>query len=96
MCLFGVDHPDIVDGERYLASSGYCPPQAVADILRKAYPDRRIVVQEGNPGEGYFTDFKYLDRIVWDGSKTAKVMGFEYMPLNKAVSDTAKAFEAML
>ena len=96
MFVFAVDHPDITNGERYLGSAGYGPPQAVADILRKAYPDRKDIIQEGKPGTGYFPYYRYPAKVSWDGSKTTNVMGLKYIPFDQIVLDTARVFEAFL
>jgi nucleoside-diphosphate-sugar epimerase len=86
-----------VDGERFIAKAGYAPPQAVADILRAAYPDRRSIIREGKPGEGYV---KGLGEAVGDqdvdASKAVRLMGSDWIPLEKMFLDETKALEAFL
>ncbi len=96
LVVFGIEHPDDADGQRYLAASGYFPNQAVADTLRKAYPGRRDIIKEGNPGEGYSPDYSYPKKTVPDSSKAAKVLGQPWIPLHQTVLDAAKSYEALL
>ncbi|OIW26305.1 NAD(P)-binding protein [Coniochaeta ligniaria NRRL 30616] len=90
---YSVEHPAETDGERYILSAVSGPAQSVADILREAYPERRGIIQEGTPGQGYnlpgYTFPK--DRVV-DGGKARKLLG-AYLPWEQTVVDTAKAFE---
>jgi hypothetical protein len=94
--VFSVQHPDKTDGERYILSACYGPAQSVADILRKAYPDRRGIIQEGQPGTGYLPGYKFPKVSVVDGSKVTRTMGQEYIPWEQTVLDTAKSFEPLL
>lgn len=91
MVVFGIDKPQITNGQRYLLSSGYLPPQAAADILRKAYPERKVI-KEGKPGEGYPADYSYPPQQVFDGSKAIKDSGVGYISVEQTVLDTAKDF----
>lgn len=85
-----------LDGERILSSAHYGPPQAAADILREAFPEKRDFIKEGNPGEGYKPRFKPLGEQDVDGSKAVKVMEREYLPYEATVIDAAKMFEKLL
>lgn len=49
--VWAATHPEEARGRRFLATSGKAPPQAVADLLRREFPDR--VVLRGEPGSGY-------------------------------------------
>lgn len=95
LVVYGVEHGDEADGQRYLVASGWFPNQAVADTLRKAYPDRRGIIKEGTPGEGYAPDFSYSG-MVQDSSKAAKVLGQPWIPLDRSILDAAKSYEALL
>jgi nucleoside-diphosphate-sugar epimerase len=44
-------HPDESNGQRYLATNGKAPPQAIADLLREEFPDRDIITEQ--PGYWY-------------------------------------------
>ncbi|KAK3319571.1 hypothetical protein B0T19DRAFT_388371 [Cercophora scortea] len=90
MVVFAVDHPEKADGERFLLASHYSPPQAVADILREQFPEQRGVIQEGNPGEGYYMPgYGFpVERMVYDGTKAVRVSGRGYTPWEETVRDT--------
>lgn len=92
---FSVEHPEQTDGERYILAAANGPAQSVADILREAYPERRDVIQEGNPGQGYLPGYAWPKERGVDGSKARKLFG-AYIPWQKTVVDTARAFEHLL
>lgn len=96
LVVFGIDHPEKADSERFIAANVFAPLQATADILRAAYPERRHIIQEGNPGEGYFPDYRFPDDVIFDGSKAVRATGQSYIPWETTVLDTAKAFERYL
>ena len=50
---FAVDHPDLVNGKRLPVVGGYGATQALVDILRSAYPERRGIIPVGTPEAGY-------------------------------------------
>ena len=52
--LWCLTHPTQCDGQRYIVSAGLGPPQAAADMLRKAYPDREGVIPKGEPGKATY------------------------------------------
>jgi nucleoside-diphosphate-sugar epimerase len=85
------------DGERFIASAGYAPPQAVADILRAKYPERRSIIREGKPGEGYVKGLlEAVGNQDVDASKAERLMGSGWTPLEKMFLDETKALEAFL
>jgi nucleoside-diphosphate-sugar epimerase len=102
--LWAYEHPDISNGERYIACHGYGPPQAIADILREAYPDRRDIIQVGRPGGGYIgyedgvvKDVKSPpDRVSVSGKKAESVMGFKTRTFKESLLETAKVMERYL
>jgi nucleoside-diphosphate-sugar epimerase len=102
--LWTYEHAALANGERFIASQGYGPPQALADILREAYPDRRGIIQEGKPGDGYVG---YEDGVVKEvqyppgrarvsGEKAQKAMGVRFRTFKESVIETAKAMERYL
>ncbi|KAL2162949.1 hypothetical protein VTH06DRAFT_6785 [Thermothelomyces fergusii] len=92
LVVFAVNHPDVADGERYLLASHHSPAQAVADLLREAYPERASVIYRGSPGEGYFPDYRFPpDGTVYDRSKAVRATGQDYIPWPKTVLDTAES-----
>jgi nucleoside-diphosphate-sugar epimerase len=97
LIVYGVEQPAAANGERIIASTGYAPPQAVADILRAAYPERQSIIKEGTVGEGYVPGFaKSTVPANVDGSKGAKALGGAYTPFEQVVLDTAKSLEGLL
>ncbi|KAK9331535.1 hypothetical protein V1520DRAFT_390464 [Lipomyces starkeyi] len=94
LLVFVVDHPDKTDGERYLAVSGVGTSQAMADILRKHYPERKSIIDEGTPGEGYRPDFDVS--MVVDASKAVKLTGVPWIGYEDSVVAAAKEFEKYL
>jgi nucleoside-diphosphate-sugar epimerase len=97
LTLFGLEHPDTVDGERFLAAAGWAPPQAIADILRDKYPGRARIIERGNPTEGYAPGFGFLsDGLAFDGTKAVRVTGMQYLPVEKTVIDTIDRLQALV
>jgi nucleoside-diphosphate-sugar epimerase len=102
--LWAYEHPGIANGERYVACHGYGPPQAAADILREAYPDRRDIIQVGKPGEGYIgyengvvKEVKSLpDKFSVSGEKAERVIGFKTRTFKESLLETAKVMEQYL
>lgn len=100
--LWAALNPQKANGQRYIASAGYGPAQAFADILRERYPtDNKIV--EGTSGMGYTTGTDYCDRPtrVWYpperpqlcGRKIVEHMGIKYRVLAESVLDTVEEWE---
>jgi nucleoside-diphosphate-sugar epimerase len=97
LVVFGVEHADETHNQRYLTSSGFANPQAVADILRRAYPERRSVIKQGEPGSGYVADYsRPPNAALADASKAATATGQPWIGIETMVVDTAKAFEKYL
>ncbi|CAJ2499887.1 Uu.00g027400.m01.CDS01 [Anthostomella pinea] len=99
LSVFAAEHPDIVDGQRYIAggNGNFGVPQAAADVLREAYPDRRDVIKKGTPGQGYeprWASPPNVPKIVSD--KAVAATGQSWIPYDKMVLDAAKMFEAFL
>ena len=95
--LFVVDNPEKTTGERFLAVSAFATPQVYYDILNKHYPDRKGIIQVGEPGEGYMPDYSApLDGHQTDNSKVPKFTGQDWIPFEQTVLDAAKAFESYL
>lgn len=92
--LYPIEHPSETNGERYIASAAFSPPQAYADILRKALPEAKDRIQEGKPGEGYPSNYQLNPKMI-DGSKAEKILG-GYIPFEESVVNTAKAFRGLL
>lgn len=97
LVVFAVQHPEKANNERFIAASAYALPQGIADILRKAYPEREGIIEEGKPGEGYPSDYSFpRDGVVYDGSKAVRVTGQGYIPWEKTVLDTVEKLKAIL
>jgi nucleoside-diphosphate-sugar epimerase len=95
--VWQAENPEKSNGERFLAVGGFTNAQAILDILREAYPERKDIIQVGNPGQGYMKDFSYPEGgMRTDNSKVPKITGFSWTPYKKTVLDAAKAFERYL
>ncbi|KAI9721280.1 MAG: hypothetical protein M1812_002442 [Candelaria pacifica] len=92
-----MEHPSESANQRYIACAGKGPPQAIADILREAYPDRREMIPLGEPGKGYMPDYSFPeDGINIDGSKAERTAGFMYIRFDQSILDTARVLEQYL
>jgi len=85
-----------LDGERVVASAHFGPPQAVADILRGTFPEKKGLIKEGTPEDGYNPGFRPVGEQDIDGGKAVKVMGRDYLPYETTVIDAARMFEKLL
>ena len=89
-----LENPSLSANERYLAVNGPGIPQAAADILHEAYPDRADIMPRGNPGEGYLPDYSWpAGAVSVSGEKAQKAMGVPWIAFQKSVLDTAKYLE---
>ncbi|ETI23161.1 hypothetical protein G647_04958 [Cladophialophora carrionii CBS 160.54] len=93
MHVWAAEHPAESDGQRYILSNGKAPPQAAADLLREAFPDRDIVV--GEPGKGYRSDYWFPeDEASTVATKAYRALGVErFIPYDRSILDTVAAFE---
>ena len=93
--IWVLQHPTQSNGERYLCTNGKGTPQAIADILRAAYPNRKIVV--GDPGCDYDTQNYWWPEgeASMVAHKAYKALGMERFAVNfdRSVLDTARSFE---
>ncbi|KAK4213398.1 hypothetical protein QBC37DRAFT_423043 [Rhypophila decipiens] len=94
--VYTVDHPGETDGERLILARWYSPPQAVADILRREYPDRKSAMEHGVEGAGYEVGYGFPARIAFDGGKVVSITGREYIPWERTVVDTIEALTHLL
>ncbi|KAI1294495.1 NAD dependent epimerase/dehydratase [Xylaria venustula] len=98
MSEWAASHPEIADGQRYLVggNGNVGNPQAVADILRRAYPGRRHIIEEGTPGEGYQPGYTVgPEGPHVDSSKATNATGQGWIPYDKMVLDAAQMFEGL-
>ncbi|KAH6653078.1 hypothetical protein BKA67DRAFT_536775 [Truncatella angustata] len=97
LTVFGVEHGQDTDAQRYLAQSGWGSPQAVADVLCRQYPDRKTIICQGTPESDYLADFKTPPQAPQvDTSKAIRATGQGWIDLETMVLDAAKAFEKYL
>ena len=96
--LWCMAHSTQSDGQRYIVSAGLGPPQAAADILRKAYPGREGVIPKGEPGRVYLPDFGFArEGARCPGTKAVEAIdGLRYIRYDKSILDTAKVLERYL
>jgi nucleoside-diphosphate-sugar epimerase len=94
--LWAAENGKAANGQRYLLMGGYLPSQAIHDILREAYPDRKDIISEGKPKAGYAPNFGFAGAVKFDTSKVEKATGQGWMDLKQTVLEAAKAFEPAL
>ncbi|KAI8577983.1 hypothetical protein K450DRAFT_249358 [Umbelopsis ramanniana AG] len=73
---------DKTDGQRYILSARGFSFQEVVDVFRKAYPDRKNIIAEGQPGV-YSPSSKTID-----GSKAARDLDIVYAGLESTLLET--------
>jgi nucleoside-diphosphate-sugar epimerase len=96
LILFAAEHPDVADGQRYIIADGEVPQQAVHDILRRAYPDRAVIIDEGRPGERYHLKFEWIGPRRLDTSKAVRATGQGWIAAEETVLAAAMALEPLL
>ncbi|KLU84618.1 hypothetical protein MAPG_03658 [Magnaporthiopsis poae ATCC 64411] len=94
MVVFGIDRAGEADGP--FRTDRLLTLHAAVDVLRRAYPERRDIIEAGNPGEGYKADYSYPSTSIYDSSKAVKATGQPFIGYEKMVLDSAKAFEGLL
>jgi nucleoside-diphosphate-sugar epimerase len=106
--VWAYEHPEKANGERYITTAGYGPPQGVADILRKEYEGTKIAekILIGNPGEGYTGYNKESGEVAVpdylpessrpSGNKARDALGIKWIPFTQSVIETAKSLEPLL
>jgi nucleoside-diphosphate-sugar epimerase len=102
------EHPEVADGERYIACEGFGPLQGAADILRWKYKGTEIEgkITVGEPGTGYVGfnaetgEVKIVEYLPSkpkiSGEKVARTMGLRYISYPKSVEETADVLKALL
>ncbi|KAF4443729.1 hypothetical protein F53441_11371 [Fusarium austroafricanum] len=96
LIVFAVDNKNVADGQRYIAggNGNFANIQAYRDLLRKTYPDRKEIIGEGEPGKGYVQDYSIPEGgFKIDARKAVKATGQKWIPFDKMVLDSAKAYE---
>jgi dihydroflavonol-4-reductase len=100
MHVAALENPEAI-GQRYLATAEYMPFPAVADVLREAYPDRRVTARIvpnwiirtlatfGGPTRQIINDIG--NEKVFDGTKGERLLGRNYIPARQSILDTAEA-----
>ncbi|KAI0538957.1 hypothetical protein GGR58DRAFT_466721 [Xylaria digitata] len=99
MTEWAASNPEIAGGERFIVggNGNVGVPQAAADLLREAYPDRQNIIKKGTPGEGYRPGYAIDPEAVnINSSKAVKATGQGWIPYNKMVLNAAKLFEGFL
>ena len=93
MHLWCVEHPNECANQRYLVVNGRVTPQAAADVLRAAYPERKQI-PVGEPGSDYEPGYAWpKGSMSFCGDKAKKILGREYIGFEQSILDTAKVFE---
>ena len=94
--IWCAENPTESANQRYLMAEGRGTPQAAADILRKAYPDRKMI-PVGEPGSDYTPDYSWpKDAMTFVSSKAEKATGRTFIKYDQSILETAKVFERYL
>lgn len=91
--VWAMENPAKSHQQRYLVANGKATVQSCADVLRKHFPERGIVV--GKPGDGYNPDYSFVNgEISLDCTKTLEALRIgNFIGYEKSVLDTVVAFE---
>ena len=90
-------HPAEAANHRFFTTAGRGTSQGIADILRKAYPERAEVIVKGEPGSDYEADYGFLKGgPTYDNLASKKAAGGEFIRFDQSIRDTAKALERYL
>ena len=90
-------HPSESAGHRLFTTAGRGTNQAVADILRKAYPDRAEGIPKGEPGSDYEADYGFLTGgPSYENEMARKAAGGEFIRYDQSIRDSAKVLERYL
>jgi len=104
MHVAALEKPEAI-GQRYLATAEYMPFPKVADVLREAYPDRkitnrtvpdwiiRIVAMFGGPARQIINDIG--NEKVFDGGKGEALIGHPYISARQSILDTAESVDRL-
>lgn len=91
--IWCAEHPSESDGQRYLVTNGRATPQAIADVLRRAYPDRKGFPAD-HPEKDYEADYLWSPHgMSIDASKAKSALERDFIGFETSVLETAKAFE---
>lgn len=100
MHVAALEQPEAI-GQRYLATAEYMPFPKVAEILREAYPDRRVTARTvpdwlikllarfGGPARQIINDIG--NEKIFDGRKGEALLGRPYIPSRQSILETAVA-----
>ena len=96
--LYVATHPAEAGDTRYLLAAGRAGPQAIADILRRAYPDRSSIIPKGTPGKGYGKEYGWDDEngervFSVDCGGAQQILGRELSGFEEIVLDTVRGFQ---
>ena len=104
MHVAALEKPESI-GQRYLATAEYMPFPTIADVLREAYPDRkinkrlvpdwiiRIVASFGGPARQIINDIG--NEKIFDGSKGKALLGHRYIPAKQSIIETAESVDRL-
>lgn len=93
--IWCAENPSVSNGQRYLITNGRAPPQAIADLLRESFPERRNKIPGAEKsGEGYEVDYSFpKDSLVLISDKAKGALGRNFVGFERSVLDTVEVFE---
>lgn len=93
MHIWCAENPSRSNGQRYLITNGRATPQAIADVLRKAYPDRKGLPAE-IPEKDYVADYSWpKGGVSIQETKAKGALERDFIGFEKSIIDTVEAFE---
>ena len=96
MHVWCVENPMQSADQRFLLAEGRATPQAAADLLRKAYPERTMI-PVGNPESDYEPGYVFANNGVnLSSAKAKKTTGRSFIKYDQSILETVKVFERYL
>ncbi|KAH6695173.1 ketoreductase [Plectosphaerella plurivora] len=96
-CVLGVERGELANGTRLLLSAYRGSYQAVADILREEFPERKDKIKAGTPGQRSPDDVSWgAEEVGMDGSRFEELSGTKYISYRESILATARSMEPYL
>ncbi|KAI9037920.1 NAD(P)-binding protein [Aspergillus affinis] len=97
LIIWAIDHPALLDKERYLAVATEASPLNIAELLLRGYPGRRDIIRGPWSGANDSSEQPVPGRTVgFDASKAVKATGKPWISFDRTVLEAAKDFEVYL
>lgn len=91
--IWCAENPTKSDGQRYLVTNGRATPQALADVIRRVFPDRKGLPAE-SPEKDYEADYSWpKGRMSIRESKAKEALGRDLIGFETSIVDTVDMLE---